>query len=224
MDVDSVDDSDDDFNATLQTPLHQRHATYPISRNQLKSMASDSSMASSNGKLSTVDRGSAIYTDESSDSDSGSITDESSAVGHKRSATIQGGRDAHGTIKASSRQVPQAIQLPRQASSTSASESLDDDKAAFDNSSDTKRRRVMAPARKPADAPTRASVNDATIRGRTRGRGQPPTAPTRASTRLAVGHAPGLAAAHSNSSQTTIGGTKLGRGAAVTRGMVRSRA
>ncbi|KAF7975635.1 hypothetical protein HWV62_9077 [Athelia sp. TMB] len=216
MDVDSVDDSDDDFNVTLQTPLHQRNATYPVPRNQLRMMASDSSMASSIGKLSTVDRGSAIYTDESSDSDSGSITDESSVVGHKRSATIQGGRDAQGTIKASSRQIPQAIQLPRQASSTSASESLDD-KAVFDNSSDTKRRRVTAPARKPTDAPTRASTNDATVRGRTRGRGQPPTGPTRASTRLATVQAPGLAAAHSNSSQTTIGGGRLGRGAAVTR-------
>lgn len=217
MDVDSQEDSEDDFNVTLQTPRRHRNGTFPMSQSQLRSMTSDSSIASSTGKLSTVDRGSTLFTDNSSDSDSDSPSDESVAVGHKRSATIQGGRDSQATIRASSRMpVPQAIQLPRQASTTSTSESPDDDKAALNSNSDTKRRRVTVPARKPADVSTRSSANDATVRGRGRGRGQLPTASTRASSRLGP-QAPGLASAHSNSSQTTVGGGKPGRGTGVTR-------
>lgn len=212
MDVDSEEDSDS-FNVSLQTPRRHRNADFPTRRPQLNSMASNSSMASSSTKLSTVDRGSALWTDDSSNSDSESLSDESSAIGHKRSSMTQGGRDTQGTIRPSSRQVAQAIQLPRQASTTSTSESLDEGKPAFDSSSDTKRRRVTAlPVRKPAAPAPRPPTNDATIRGRGRGRGQVPARPS-ARTTNSSSHAPGLASAHSNSSQTTIGGTRPGRGA-----------
>lgn len=203
MDVDSGEDSEDDFNATLQTPRSQRN---PMRK--LTSMTSNSSMGSSSTKLSTANRGSTLWTDNSSDSDSAS-SDESSAAGQKRSSTVQGGRDSQGTASASSRQVA------RQASTPSTSESLDEE-TPFDNSSDTKRRRVTAvPVRKPAAPLPRVSVNDATVRGRGRGRGQ---IPTRTSSRIANSstQAPGMAPTHSSSSQTTIGGSR-GRGAPVTR-------
>lgn len=86
MNVDSEDaTSEDDFDATLQTPRRQRNGTFPIRRMPLSSMPSDSSISSS-AKLSTADRGSTLRSRSSSESSSPSLSDDSSSVvGQKRS-------------------------------------------------------------------------------------------------------------------------------------------
>ena len=88
MNVDSEDDSENEFNVTLRTPKRKRITNLPANRRpqaqqQMKKMASRSSVSSHGSTtLSTHANASTLRT--SSSGSSLSISDDSSAVGHKR--------------------------------------------------------------------------------------------------------------------------------------------
>lgn len=209
MDVDSEEDSEDEFDVTLRTPKRKRVTNLPANRRpqvqqHLKKVVSGSSM-SSNGSTTLSTHANASTLRTSSSGSSLSISDDSSAVGHKRPFPETPVKQTQSTTTSKRSRVSapnQPVQFPRtRQPSSSTSETVAEDEPPFAKTGDLpkKTRGVLVdphdpttkaphadgqPPTPPKEEQSQGRTGGDTIRARGRGRGN--VVPSRSSTRLAA--------------------------------------